>query len=143
MKDCFTLLHPGVKAPGTAKMTPFLPLNRSAMFTFSPGLFSYTSTDGNASPTFVEIKSLLPQVDDHSILIRMGSLWSYFRVRFSWKQKCEGGFSLSAKITLQQWYISQKHPTFDFIDSKQAETNFSCYRCVRWIGKQNSNKLAD
>lgn len=32
-----TLLHPGVKAPGTAKITPFLPLKRSRSLTSTPG----------------------------------------------------------------------------------------------------------
>ena len=41
-----------MKAPGTAKITPFLPLNRSAMLTLSPGLLSCSSTDGILSPTF-------------------------------------------------------------------------------------------
>ena len=47
-----TLEHPGVKAPGTAKRTPFLLANTSAMFTLSLGLPSNNVTDGSLSPTW-------------------------------------------------------------------------------------------
>ena len=47
-----TLEHPGVKAPGTAKRTPFLLANKSAMFTLSLGLPSNNVTDGSLSPTW-------------------------------------------------------------------------------------------
>lgn len=47
-----TLEQPGVNAPGTAKMTPFLPLNRSAMLTLLFGVFSASSTLGSLSPTY-------------------------------------------------------------------------------------------
>lgn len=40
-----TLLQPGVKAPGTAKITPFLPLNRSRSFTSTPSV-QKGKTDG-------------------------------------------------------------------------------------------------
>ena len=48
-----TLLHPGVKAPGTAKRIPFFPANNSLMLTFVPGLPSCNSTEGRVSPTCV------------------------------------------------------------------------------------------
>ena len=61
-----TLEHPGVKAPGTANSTPFFPLKRSAMLTFSPGLFSFTSIDGSLSPTWKNIsKSRLVSQDTY------------------------------------------------------------------------------
>ena len=46
-----TLLQFGVKAPGTAIKTPFLPANRSRMLTFVPGAPSSTSMEGRDSPT--------------------------------------------------------------------------------------------
>jgi hypothetical protein len=47
----FTLEQPGVKAPGTAKITTFFPLVRSEMFTLLVGVFSQSSTLGSLSPT--------------------------------------------------------------------------------------------
>lgn len=47
----FTLEQPGVKAPGTAKRTPFFPLKSWSMDTFFPGSPSSTSTAGRGSPT--------------------------------------------------------------------------------------------
>ena len=47
----WVLLQPGVNAPGTPKMTTFLPAQSSAMLTLVPGLFSNRSTEGTASPT--------------------------------------------------------------------------------------------
>ena len=47
------LNKPGVKAPGTPKRTPFLPLNKSWMFTLLPGVFSNTVTFGSCCPSLV------------------------------------------------------------------------------------------
>ena len=46
-----TLEQPGVKAPGTAKTTPFLVPNSSARFTLFDGAPSYRATVGSLSPT--------------------------------------------------------------------------------------------
>lgn len=46
-----TFEHPGVNAPGTAKMTTFLPAHKSAMFTRLAGESSYKSMLGTLSPT--------------------------------------------------------------------------------------------
>ena len=46
-----TFEQPGVKAPGTANRTPFLPANNSAMLTLPFGVPSMTWTDGSLSPT--------------------------------------------------------------------------------------------
>lgn len=46
-----TLEHPGVKAPGTAKMMTFLPAHRSAMFTLLAGESSNKSMFGTLSPS--------------------------------------------------------------------------------------------
>lgn len=46
-----TLEQPGVKAPGTAKRTPFFPLKSWSIATLFPGSPSWTSTAGRCSPT--------------------------------------------------------------------------------------------
>jgi hypothetical protein len=40
-----------VNAPGTAKMIPFFPLNKSAISTLTPGFPSCRAMDGSLSPT--------------------------------------------------------------------------------------------
>ena len=53
-KENITCEQPGVKAPGTPKIT-CLPLpNAVPELTFVPGSFSYRSTAGNLSPTFIK-----------------------------------------------------------------------------------------
>lgn len=47
-----TLEQPGVKAPGTAKRTPFFPLKSWSIATLFPGSPSWTSTAGRCSPTW-------------------------------------------------------------------------------------------
>lgn len=51
-----TLEQPGVKAPGTAKRTPFFPLKSWSIETLFPGSPSWTSTAGRGSPTWVVIE---------------------------------------------------------------------------------------
>lgn len=48
-----TLEQPGVKAPGTANKTTFLPAARFAILTLLAGVSSNKSTDGILSPTYV------------------------------------------------------------------------------------------
>ena len=48
-----TFEHPGVKAPGTAKRTPFLPANMSFMFTKVFGVPSCSSNEGRTSPIYI------------------------------------------------------------------------------------------
>lgn len=48
-----TFEQPGVKAPGTAKRTPFFPLKSWSIETLFPGSPSWTSTAGRGSPTCV------------------------------------------------------------------------------------------
>lgn len=47
-----TFEHPGVKAPGTAKMINFFPAEIWAKLTLFVGLFSNKSTEGSLSPTY-------------------------------------------------------------------------------------------
>lgn len=54
-----TFEQPGVKAPGTANRTPFLPANSSAMLTLPFGVPSITWTDGSLSPTCYVIDNFL------------------------------------------------------------------------------------
>ena len=54
-----TFEQPGVKAPGTANRTPFLPANNSAMLTLPFGVPSMTWTDGSLSPTCYIIDDFL------------------------------------------------------------------------------------
>lgn len=54
-----TFEQPGVKAPGTANRTPFLPANNSAMLTLPFGVPSITWTDGSLSPTCYVIDNFL------------------------------------------------------------------------------------
>jgi hypothetical protein len=45
-----TLVQPGVNAPGTANMMPFLFANSSARFTLLAGVPSNSGTEGSLSP---------------------------------------------------------------------------------------------
>lgn len=64
-----TLEQPGVKAPGTAKRTPFFPLKSWSMDTLFPGSPSWTSTAGSCSPTCPGLRTQqCIKVEPHSLV---------------------------------------------------------------------------
>ena len=72
-----TFEQPGVKAPGTANRTPFLPANNSAMLTLPFGVPSMTWTDGSLSPTCYIIDDFLFSTNLTYICILPGCTENY------------------------------------------------------------------
>ena len=68
-----TLEQPGVKAPGTAKMTPFLLAKSSARFTLLVGDPSYSGVVGNLSPTCV----MQTHIHQLKIINHINNVWRY------------------------------------------------------------------
>jgi hypothetical protein len=65
----YTFEHPGVKAPGTAKMMTFLLAQRSEMLTLLAGEASKRSTLGTLSPTYFICTKYLTKHYIHNHLI--------------------------------------------------------------------------
>lgn len=119
-----TFEQPGVKAPGTAKRTPFFPLKSWSIETLFPGSPSWTSTAGRASPTWnfedfenskrkKESCSLLP------IIYWMSQLSNKCRLI---SLECRQEFHLPAQKQYTHLSPSQQHKVtgYTFISSCQS-----------------------